>query len=298
MRKILFAFAFAVAMTLPTAARAALCPPAHTFTTGETLTNVILNLNPVSTSNCLANIDYTNIGTTGLKASNIKPIDSAGATFGGTQNYTFPANVSSVGNMSWGGVSIGGTLNASNGNINHTGDLNTGGNANVTGNVTAAKFVTGASQLDYNITNSGAWTFANPLYVNGFENIAGQLNIGGNIIGTARSQSNYQTQIGGTGSSYVVPYDANSTSGSNNTHLEHNSATTATFSGGFACTGTITFEHAYTATPDILLTQIGATLPSTTLYINSRTATTFQACAFNSGTSSGTLTISWMSLGE
>lgn len=109
-------------------------------------------------------IDAANLASsTGIYASQVVPTSTGQATFGGSQSYTFPSNLSviggtstngfinngpgtitgqanvgsvnSTGNVVWGSSGTGGTLFASSGNINHTGTLSTGGSANIAGNV-------------------------------------------------------------------------------------------------------------------------------------------------------------------
>lgn len=163
-------------------------------------------------------IDASNLSSsTGIYASQIIPTSTGQATFGGTQTYTFPASVSIggglttngfvnnapatiTGNVSWGTGGSGGTLYAT-GNINHTGDLNTGGNANITGSVTGSRFITGASQLDYNITNPGGWNFNAPLFVTGGTLATGQ--VSGNSVKAAQSTTQGTYYAGSSGASQI-----------------------------------------------------------------------------------------------
>lgn len=80
----------ALCLFSPPKAEAIVCSPAaHNFVTGETLTAVILNANPLQWINCFANIDNTNIGAAGIYASQIIPTSTGQATFGGAQPYKF-----------------------------------------------------------------------------------------------------------------------------------------------------------------------------------------------------------------
>ena len=276
------------------------------------------------------NIDYTNIGSAGLLASNLKPTNGSQATFGGSQTYTFPSGITANGNTTingnvaatgysqanyfnsnysttqglWyaGGSNTGRldfNLTTANqwdftssltvqGNITNTGNVVSGGNGGFTGYVQGSYISSNysnnqglfyggggnTSQLDFNIMTANSWTFTSPLVV----------------IGPIQQKNG--------GSTYVMPYDANSTSASTNTHIEHNSTTTGTFSGGYACTATTNFLKTYTAQPDFSLALAGGISAPTTLYINSRSTSNFQACAYQAGANSGTVTIMWFALGE
>jgi hypothetical protein len=63
------------------------------FSTGETLTQSVLNANPSALLSWSNSIDNSNIGSAGLFATNLKPTTGAQATFGGSVAYTFPAGV-------------------------------------------------------------------------------------------------------------------------------------------------------------------------------------------------------------
>jgi hypothetical protein len=83
------------------------------------------------------------------------------------------------------------------------------------------------SQLDFNITNSNDWTFTSPLVVQG-------------SINQTVSSTNY-----------VTPYDANSTSGSTNTHIEHWIDNYGSISNGACVTNLWTFTKAFTSAPGV-----------------------------------------------
>lgn len=91
MRKILLTLALALGSILLCNAKseALTCTQTHIFITGETLTAVVLNLNPANEITCINNIDSTNVGANGFLASNIIATSVLNATFGGSQKYTF-----------------------------------------------------------------------------------------------------------------------------------------------------------------------------------------------------------------
>jgi hypothetical protein len=61
------------------------------------------NFNAISTW-ANGNVDNSNIGLAGIYASQIKPTNSSQATFGGTQQYTFPSGLSVNGSLSVSGA--------------------------------------------------------------------------------------------------------------------------------------------------------------------------------------------------
>jgi hypothetical protein len=73
------------------------CSLPPSYFTGETLTAVNLNAPLTTLLNCYNNTDFNNIGGAGIYASQIIPTTTAQATFGGSQTYTFPANVTVLG---------------------------------------------------------------------------------------------------------------------------------------------------------------------------------------------------------
>lgn len=158
-------------------------------------------------------------------------------------------------------------------NITALGNASVSGNASVTGNTS----LTGTLAVSSSTTTSGVSNTAN------------------NVTNAGRYEGKY-----GTSTSYVVPFDANSTSGANATHIEHGSVTTSAFSAGFACASSHNFNVAYDATPDITLTMIGDAVSGSFVkpYISSRSASAFTACAEAPSSASGTVTFSWISVGE
>lgn len=314
---LLFAFAAIVA---PKAALAISCPPSHTFITGETLTASVLNSNPVTFSGCFNNIDNTNIGSAGLYASNLNPTTLSNAQFGGNQTYTFGAPTSASVPLRIGGVSgqtadlldleatVGGTIldNVNkNGTITASTGANTAFSSQVSDGVPTLLFNSnsGSNQTSLGVNTGSGYPFFS----------LAQLTSGGAfqkwLLGID-SSGNLQVPSGGvtavgvsqykpSSTAYTLPYDANSTSGSGNTHYEHGSLTTAAFSGGFACASSTSFQHSFTANPDLVYTLIGfAGTTPITMYTNTRSTSAFQACAFESGANSGTVTFSWLAVGE
>jgi hypothetical protein len=100
------------------------------------------------------------------------------------------------------------------------------------------------------------------------------------------------------GSTYTLPYDANSTAGSTNTHIEHG-ALSATFGGGvpsYACATSQTFVKAFTSAPVIVGIFQSASLAS--IYMNTKSATAFQMCAESSTNTTATTGFDWIAIGE
>jgi hypothetical protein len=124
----ILAFAFG-AFFLPREAQAVSCPQVHTFVNGETLTAANLNANPSQFASCLQNIDYRNVGSAGIFASQIIPQTAAQATFGGSVPYTFslPPNFSAPLTQANGGTG------SANGSINGITLSNTGYASGTTG---------------------------------------------------------------------------------------------------------------------------------------------------------------------
>ncbi len=194
-KRILYATAFLVLGATGRAYASCSSSVPYVFVATSPLSYVTTNANNNYLNACATTIDNTQVGSAGFYASQIKPTNPTQATFGGSQPYSFPNNIS------FGGSGTGGTLYATNGNINHTGDLNTGGNAAITGHITSGSYISGAninsalsatqgiyyagasnaSQLDYNVTNSGVWSFAAPLSVNGFLSVAGTSSLNGAV---------------------------------------------------------------------------------------------------------------------
>jgi len=233
----------------------------YAFTATSYLSYVTTNANNNFLLACVSTVDNTQIGGAGLYASQIIPTTAGQATFGGSQTYTFPAAIS-VGN----GASFGATITTA--GISDSGGISS--SSNISG-------VTG--------------TFSGTVFANNGTLTAGLVDTSGATI-----QGAIQQTVSGT--TYTVPYDAQSTSASTNTHMEHGTLTTGTYSGGFACSASHNFTKTYTASPTIILTNASASAPMGNPYPGSVSASAFTACEFLSGQSSGTGTLNWISIGE
>jgi hypothetical protein len=264
---------------LTRAAYAAPCSPSMTFTTGQTLTAPVLNSNPTTFSGCFNNIDNTNIGAAGLYPSQLLPTNSSQATFGGSQNYTFPAN-----------LTVNGTLTA-------TGGIGSNFYASAIVPTTGAQATFGGSQL---------YTFPNGVAAGGpvsgttgtfSAGVSGTTGIFSSTVSNAGSTSTGAIQQTVSGTTYTAPYDASSTSASTKTHFERGEMTTSTFSAGFAC-ASHNFAPAYVATPIITAVLSGASVNPALLYINAKSASSMQLCVESGSLNTGTALIDWMSLGE
>jgi hypothetical protein len=264
----------------PLIAQAAPCSPSMTFTTGQTLTASVLNSNPTTFSGCFSNIDYTNIGSSGLYASNLLPTNASQATFGGVQTYTFPASISVTGgtqtngfinngpatvtgNVIWGGVTYGGTLYGATGNINASGTIGLSGTG----------------------TNS----------------LGGPLSVSGTVSNTGSTSTGAVKQtVGGT--SYTLPYDAQSTGGSTNTHFAHGNGSAGVLAASACVNVSPTFSPAFTAgnIPFVGMSgwdSLGSASNAVYLQANpSNTGFTFRVCNFNG--SPATVNYLWYAVGE
>jgi hypothetical protein len=78
-------------------AQAYTCSVPNTFLTGQNADANQVNANFSALIQCLNNLDATNIGSAGIYASNFDPLTRLQATFGGGQNYTFPASIKPLG---------------------------------------------------------------------------------------------------------------------------------------------------------------------------------------------------------
>lgn len=281
MRKILSALLFSVGViAAPLVAQAAPCSPSLTFTTGQTLTAPVLNSNPTTFSGCFNNIDYTNIGSAGIFASQMMPTNSSQSTFGGGQNYTFPNN-----------LTVGGTLTAA-----IVGGLYPSSMVPTTG----AQATFGGSQL---------YTFPNGVAAGGpVSGTAGSFSVSASAP-TITSTTDNTTTVNATnvnstgphrqtvsGTTYTLPYDAMSTAGSTNTHIEHGSLTTGGFGGGASCATSQNFVKPFTAAPDLFYTFNTSPSGTSGMFTQSKSASAFTACAQSSG--AGSFPFSWLAIGE
>jgi hypothetical protein len=126
----------------------------------------------------------------------------------------------------------------------------------------------------------------------------GQGTFGGSVPITfpngVTSQAAIQQKVGST--TYTIPYDANSTSGSTNTHIEHGVLVTQAYSGGYACSVSTNFLKSFTTTPTLIVSA--ASGASGYPYPGSVSASAFSVCSFSSGASGGTATLNWLAVGE
>lgn len=95
--KYILSLAFIVAAFIASTYRAdaVVCVQAHLFINGETLTAPVMNANPANEITCVNNIDASNIGVVGIRASQIVPQSLAQAIFGGSFGYEFNPNLGS-----------------------------------------------------------------------------------------------------------------------------------------------------------------------------------------------------------
>lgn len=70
-------------------AQALICTVPNVLVNGQVIDATPVNQNFAALVNCANTIDWQNIDATGIYASQIIPINSGTATFGGSQNYTF-----------------------------------------------------------------------------------------------------------------------------------------------------------------------------------------------------------------
>ena len=70
------------------------CSAMNVFVAGTVANPALVNQNFSNLVSCAENIDATNIGTSGIFASQIIPTTTAQATFGGTQSFLFPYGIS------------------------------------------------------------------------------------------------------------------------------------------------------------------------------------------------------------
>lgn len=82
-------------------ARAAVCTVPNVIQNGTVIDATPVNQNFQALATCINNIDWSNIDSNGIYASQIIPISPGTATFGGNQNYTF-----SLGLIAQGGVVV------------------------------------------------------------------------------------------------------------------------------------------------------------------------------------------------
>jgi hypothetical protein len=301
-----------------------------TFTTGQTLTAAVLNSNPTTFSGCFNNIDAVNIGAVGLYASNLNPTNATQATFGSGQSYTFANGLTVTGafnasiyaseiNPTTGaqatfggsqlftfpnGVAAGGPVSGTTGTF--SGAL--GGGATTVTSLTSSGPVSGTNGSFSGTLGAGATTVGSLASSGAVSGTTGTFS--GGVSGTTGTFSGAETNAGLTstgavkqtvgGTTYTIPYVAQSTSGSTNTHIEHGIVTTGTFSAGFACAPSTTFAKAFSGNPTIVgtLASGAGAASGLSVYVGSASSTAMTLCAGESGGSGAGPSINWVAVGE
>jgi len=204
----------------------------YTFVSTSPLSYVTTNANNNFLLACVTTVDHTQIGTGGIFASQIIPTSGSQATFGGTQTYTFPSNISVPGNAVVGGNSsttgfVSGHYVDSAYSANQ--GLYYGGGSNT-------------SQLDYNITNANAWTFTAPLHVTGTLTTTGNAAIGGNATTSGNVAATGYVQGNYINSNYSATQGLFYGGGSNSSQLDYNitNASQWTFTSPLSIQGAVT----------------------------------------------------------
>ena len=87
--KALLAVGGAIGLLVAAAVGTTLVIP-NTFVSGTTLSSSAMNANFSEISSWATQVDHSNIGASGIYASQVIPTTAAQATFGGSQQYTFP----------------------------------------------------------------------------------------------------------------------------------------------------------------------------------------------------------------
>jgi hypothetical protein len=225
------------------------------------------------------NLDATNLALTGgIYANQIVPTNSAQATFGGTQTFAFPEALTVGTNISALDGFLSTSLSPSSGEVYF-------GTA-------------GVAKLDFGVTTSGTFTFSNFLSAPGF-NSTGPTELNGPAYANAGFQVlGIIEDVPVSGQAYSIPFDANSPNVSTNTHYESGTLTTATFSGGYACAPVTNFKYHFTNSPWMTALAGAGTFVPITFYLQSKSATSFQICAFAATANSGTEIFDWTARGE
>lgn len=106
MKRFLYALGFILAAACaPRAAQAACSPVPYTFVDNVSfLTASTTNANNQALYQCATNVDNTQIGASGIYASQIIPTSAAQATFGGSQSYTFTKKLNANGGIATTGL--------------------------------------------------------------------------------------------------------------------------------------------------------------------------------------------------
>lgn len=123
------------------------------------------------------------------------------------------------------------------------------------------------------------------------------VNVLGGVTSNGVTSASGAIQQTVSGITYAAPYDAQSTTASTNTHMEHGTLTTGAYSGGFACTTSHNFAKAFTSAPTVVGTLASAAFAGY-VYPGAVSSAAFTICSFLSGQGSGTVSINWIAVGE
>lgn len=250
LRKAVIAFAvLVIPFALPHAANAACASSmAYVFTNGTSALDAnTTNANNNQLLSCARNVDNSQIGSSGIYASQIIPGNSSQATFGGSQAYSFPSSISVNGATITNTVTASSSIQGSYFNSDYNGSINKGifyaGGNNV-------------ASLDYNITNANQWTLSAPLTVSG------------GIIGSSAITATTSLTAGTSVQGRTINSDYNGTTnqgmfyagGSNVASLDYNvnNANVWTLSAPLIVNGGITASGSSNI-PALTTTSIGAT---------------------------------------
>ena len=92
--------------TPPARVEATPCAAMNVFSSGTVANPAPVNSNFSNLVACAQNIDNSNIGSAGIFASQVIPGNASQATFGGSQQYSFPAGVLDTGNLQVTGTGV------------------------------------------------------------------------------------------------------------------------------------------------------------------------------------------------
>jgi hypothetical protein len=270
---------------------ATLCTIPNVFSTGTVINAAPFNANFSALQTCGNNIDNSNIGSSGLYASQLIPTTGAQASFGGSQNYTFPAGLFINGPASVTTYIVAGSATAP--------AVSAGDVAASRSTTTGALLLGGtgsSATLDYGVTTGGVATLNKPLSVTGAFT-ASNGTFAGPVKG-AVSGSSGSTPIvfngsgvdpcGGCNTIHVVLLPAQSvsvTSGNGFSNVD-----SVTLSGNATFSGST--DYIVTATPDTQITgwTNGAPIP----IVTSKTATSFNVTFYAAtGTASSTQSLTF-----
>lgn len=251
----------------------------YSFNATSYLSYVTTNANNNFLLACATTVDNTQVGGAGIYASQVLPTNSSQASFGGSQNYTFPASVLAP---------SGGYFAGSAGAATTGGALTFGSNV---GAVTQTTIASNNGSAAGGIFANLFGVFAQPSGFNAFSvdtlgdaGTSRNLNVGGAV----------QQTVGAT--TYTVPYDAQSTSANTNTHIEHGNLATVSGSN-LTCSNPHSFTKAYSAAPTVIVSLSGSTGIVGTPFSFLVSTTSMEVCYLaTSGTASYFL--NWVAIGE